>query len=66
MAAILSRMRSPVPLARTGECEQHVEGQTRPCRLVVLNDWVTETKATPAARAVLGVDRGAHGRDIFL
>ena len=47
-ALILSRMRSAVTSRSNWAKESRMLSVSRPIEVVVLNDWVTETKVTPA------------------
>ncbi len=46
-ALILSRMRSAVTSRSNWAKESRMLSVSRPIEVVVLNDWVTETKVTP-------------------
>ena len=48
-AAILSRTRSPITSRSNCANERSIFSVRRPMLLVVLNDWVTETKETPCS-----------------
>ena len=46
-AATLSRMRSPITSRSNWAKESRILSVSRPIEVVVLKDWVTETKVTP-------------------